>query len=149
MNKIKSVLTIFFDSKGFVYNGLALAGQAVNSTYYYDALRLLRENEGRLRPELWRQKNWLLHHSDAPSHTSFFAREFFTKNNKTVVPHPPYFSLFLRLKIKLKRRHFDTIEVIEAESQAMLDTLTERDLQDAFKNGKNAGNREYARKGTT
>jgi hypothetical protein len=45
----------------------------------------------------------------------------------TVVPHPPYFSLFTRLKIKLKGRHFDTIEVIEAKWQAVLKTLTERD----------------------
>jgi hypothetical protein len=37
------------------------------------------------------------------------------------------------LKIKLKSRHFDTIEVIEAESQAVLNILTEHDLQDAFK----------------
>jgi hypothetical protein len=39
--------------------------------------------------------------------------------------------MLLRLKIKLKGRHFDTIEVIEAESQAMLNTLTEQDFQDA------------------
>jgi hypothetical protein len=50
-----------------------------------------------------------------------------------IVPHPPYFSLFSRLKIKLRGRHFDTIEVIEAESQAALNTLTEHDFQDAFK----------------
>jgi hypothetical protein len=37
------------------------------------------------------------------------------------------------LKIKLNDRHFDTIEVIEAESQAMLSTLTEHDFQDALK----------------
>jgi hypothetical protein len=36
------------------------------------------------------------------------------------------------LKIKLKGRHFDTIEVIEAESQAVLNTLTEHDFQDEF-----------------
>jgi DNA-directed RNA polymerase subunit L len=41
---------------------------------------------------------------------------------------PPPFSLFSRLKIKLKDRHFDTTEVIKAESQAALN-----DLQDAFK----------------
>jgi hypothetical protein len=35
------------------------------------------------------------------------------------------------LKIKLKRRHFDTIEVIEAELQTVLNTLTEHDFQDA------------------
>jgi hypothetical protein len=37
------------------------------------------------------------------------------------------------LKIKLKGRHFDTIEAIEAESQAVLNTFTEHDFQDAFK----------------
>jgi hypothetical protein len=37
------------------------------------------------------------------------------------------------LKIKLKGRHFDTVEVIEAESQAVLITLKEHDCQDAFK----------------
>jgi hypothetical protein len=41
----------------------------------------------------------------------------------TVVPHPPYFYLFPRLKVKLKGRHFDITEVIEAESQAVLNTL--------------------------
>jgi hypothetical protein len=51
----------------------------------------------------------------------------------TVVPHSPCFSLFSRLKIKLKDRHFDTIEVMEAESQAVLKTLTEYDFHDAIK----------------
>jgi hypothetical protein len=37
------------------------------------------------------------------------------------------------LKIKPKGRRFDTIEVIEAESQGVLNTLTEHDFQDAFK----------------
>jgi hypothetical protein len=35
--------------------------------------------------------------------------------------------------MKLKGCHFDTIEVIEAESQAVLNSLTEHDFQDAFK----------------
>jgi hypothetical protein len=50
----------------------------------------------------------------------------------TVILHPPYFSLFSQLKIQQKGRHFDTTEVIEAESQAVLNTLTEHDFQDAF-----------------
>jgi hypothetical protein len=67
-----------------------------------------------------------------------------------VVPHPPYISLFPGLKIKLKGRHFDTIEVLEAESQAVLNTLTEYDFQDAFKkNGRSCGNDAHAWKGTT
>jgi hypothetical protein len=37
------------------------------------------------------------------------------------------------MKIRLKGRHFDTIEMIKAESQAALNTLTEHDFQDLFK----------------
>jgi hypothetical protein len=57
----------------------------------------------------------------------------------SLVLHPPYFSLFPRLKIILKGRHLDTIEVIEAESQAVLSTLTEHDFQDAFKMAESLG----------
>jgi hypothetical protein len=43
-------------------------------------------------------------------------------------------SLFPRLKkIRLKGGHFDIIDVIEAESQAVLNILTEHNYQDAFK----------------
>jgi hypothetical protein len=45
-------------------------------------------------------------------------------------PHPTYFSLFPRLNLNLKGSHFDIIKVIEAESQAVLNTPTD---QDAFK----------------
>jgi hypothetical protein len=59
----------------------------------------------------------------------------------TVALHPPFlpdlascdFSPFRRLKIKLKGRHFDTIEVIEAESQVVRNTLTGHNFQDSFK----------------
>jgi hypothetical protein len=53
------------------------------------------------------------------------------------------------LKIKLKGRHFDTSKVIEVESQAVLNTLTEHDFRMHFKNGRNPGNGAYARKKTT
>jgi hypothetical protein len=45
--------------------------------------------------------------------------------------------------------HFDTIEVIEAESQAVLNTLTEHDFQGAFKTGRSAGNSSCMQKTTT
>jgi hypothetical protein len=56
-----------------------------------------------------------------------------------VIPHPTY-SLDLtpcdfllpKIKLKLKGRRFDTIEEIQAESQRVLDTLTEKDFQEAF-----------------
>jgi hypothetical protein len=67
----------------------------------------------------------------------------------TIVSHPLYFSPFPRLKIKLKGHHFDTTNVIEAKSQAVLNNLTEHYFRDAFKNGRSAGNGAYRRKGST
>jgi hypothetical protein len=45
----------------------------------------------------------------------------------------PIFSLFPWWKTKLRDRHFYTLEVIEAESQVMLNSRIEYDFQDAFK----------------
>jgi hypothetical protein len=62
-----------------------------------------------------------------------FHQEIFDQNQRDCHPHPLYFSLFPQLKIKLKDRHFDITEVIDSESQAVLNTLTEYDFLDAFK----------------
>jgi len=59
----------------------------------------------------------------------------------TVVPHPPYspdlapsdFFLFPKLKMKLMGQRFQT-EEIQAESQAVLNTLRENDFHKCFKN---------------
>jgi hypothetical protein len=88
----------------------------------------------RVRSELWKQKNWLLHHDNAPSHTSFFTREFFyQKQHDCRGPVQTLLFSVSPIEMKLKGGHFDTTEVIEAGSQAVLNTLTEHDLQDAFK----------------
>jgi hypothetical protein len=57
-----------------------------------------------------------------------------------VIPHSPYshdlapcdFLLFPKIKLKLRGRRFDTIEEIQAELQRVLDTLTEKNFQEAF-----------------
>jgi hypothetical protein len=56
----------------------------------------------------------------------------FTKNNMTVVPCPPYSSDMGPCDFSVSY-HFDAIEVIEAESQSVLNTFTQHDFQDAFK----------------
>jgi hypothetical protein len=57
-----------------------------------------------------------------------------------LIPHPPYshvlllcdFLLFPKIKLKLKGRRFDNTEKIQAESQRVLDTLTENGFQEAI-----------------
>jgi hypothetical protein len=48
--------------------------------------------------------------------------------------------------VTLKGCHFDTVEVIEAESQVVLKTLIEHGFQYAFTNGRSAGNGANVRK---
>ena len=66
------------------------------------------------------------------------------KNKMAVIPHPLYspdlaahaFFLFPKMKLKLKGRQFYTTEEIQAESQRVLDTLIEKDFQEAFQKWK-------------
>jgi histone-lysine N-methyltransferase SETMAR len=100
----------FFDMKGFVHRGVVLPTTNVNSDFYCDVLRRLRENTRQKRPELWRSHNWVLHHDNASAHTSLKSTEFVLQNTMIIVPHPPFspdlapcdFALFLKLKMNLK-----------------------------------------------
>jgi transposase len=62
------------------------------------------------------------------------------KHKTAVIPLPPYspdlapcdFFLFPKMKLKLKGRQFDNIEEIQAELQRMVETLIEKEYQEAF-----------------
>jgi hypothetical protein len=62
-------------------------GQTVKSGLFCDVLRRLRENVRRSRPELWREQTWLLHHYNAPSHTSVLNKV--VSGEKQNRCHPP------------------------------------------------------------
>ena len=63
-------------------------GGTVNKKYYLQVMRNLSEAIRQNRPDLWKNKNWLLHHN-APTHTSLLVREFLAK--KTIMlPQPLY-----------------------------------------------------------
>jgi hypothetical protein len=108
------MLIIFTDIKGL----LIQEGQTINSTYYCDVLWPPHENVERLRPKLW-----LLHHNKHCLTISFHLVIFYQKQHDCL-SHPPYFPPFPQMKTKLKGHHFDANEVIEAESQAVLNTAT-------------------------
>jgi len=130
-SNIKSKLICFFDQKGIVYKEFVPSGQIVNAAFYIEVLKHRRENVRRKRPDQWRNNTWLLHHEIAPAHAALLIRRFLTDNNMPVVPHPPHlpdlapsdFFLFPKPKMKLKGRRFQTLEEIQAELQAVLNTL--------------------------
>jgi len=61
-----------------------------------------------------------------------------------VIPHPLYspdlapcdFFLFAKMKLKLKGHRFDANEEIQAKLERVLDTLIEKDFQEAFQKWK-------------
>ena len=69
-SKTKVMLLAFFDSEGIVHHEYAPNGQTIKKEFYLEILRRLRESVRRKRPEKWWDGDWILHHDNAPSHTS-------------------------------------------------------------------------------
>jgi len=148
-SNIKSMLIIFLDIQGIVHKKFVPPGQTLNGKFYCEVLRQLRENVRRKRSEMWKNGNWLLHHNNAPAHTSLIVREFLIKNNITTVPHPAYsldlapcdFYVFPKMKLRLKGRRFTSTEEVQAESQQILNTLKLANFNESFKKWQNRWDR--------
>ena len=112
----------------------------MNRFYYLGVLHCLRENIRRQRPELWRSKSCILHHDNAPVHSSLLIRDYCAKSETTVLPQPPYspdlvpadFFLFPKLKSTLKGRRFDSIDAIKESSLEQLRAIPSEAYKSAF-----------------
>ncbi|KAJ4437672.1 hypothetical protein ANN_17817 [Periplaneta americana] len=74
-SKGKVLLELFFDSNGIIHMEFIPEGATLNKTRYKEILGRLRDSIRRKRPELWRTKNWLLLHDNAPAHRSVLVQE--------------------------------------------------------------------------
>jgi len=127
-SKTKVMLLSFFDSEGIIHHEYAPDGQTINKEFYLEVLRRLRESVCRKRPEEWRDGDWILHHDNAPAHTSHIVQQFLAKHGTAQLQQPPYssdlapcdFFLFPRLKKVLKGHRFETTEDIKRNSTKTL-----------------------------
>ena len=123
-SNVKVLLTVFFDYHDVVHQEFLPQDRTVNKEYHLEVMRRLREAIQKKRLELWKKNSWLLHHNNAPAHSSLLVRNFLAKNNTVIMPQPPCspdlascdFFLFPRLKRLMKGRRFATIEEIKTES---------------------------------
>jgi transposase len=98
----------------------------------------------------------LLHHDNAPAHTSLKTTEFVTNNNVVIVPHPPYlpdlspsdFALFPKLQTKLTGQHFETVSDIQGNCKRYSIALRKMTSMMLLKRGKNNGIAVYIPKET-
>ncbi|UYV60847.1 hypothetical protein LAZ67_1002591 [Cordylochernes scorpioides] len=139
-SNVKVFMTVFFDCRGVVHHEFLPQGRTVNKEYYLQVMRNLREAIRQKRPDLWKNKNWLLHHDNAPAHTSLLVRDFLAKNNTLMMPQPPYspdltpcdFFLFPKLKRPMKGRSYATLDEIKTASKEELKKIFKNDFLKCF-----------------
>ncbi|UYV75597.1 hypothetical protein LAZ67_13000696 [Cordylochernes scorpioides] len=132
------------DEAGVVHHEFLPQGRTVNKEYYLQVMRNLRESIRQKRPDLWKNKNWLLHHDNAPAHTLLLVRYFLAKNNTLMMPQPPYsselapcdFFWFPKLKRPMKGRRYATLE-IKTASKEELKKILKNDFLKCFEDWKN------------
>jgi len=138
-SNMKAML-VFFDWQGIIHDEFVPRGQTVNKEFYVTVLKRLRESVRRKRSQLWTNQSWVLHHDNAPAHSSFIVRYLLAKNEATVVPQPFYspdlvpadFFLFPKLKSTLNGSRFDTIVEIQKNSTNELFAIPKEVFQKAF-----------------
>ncbi|UYV78768.1 hypothetical protein LAZ67_16002686 [Cordylochernes scorpioides] len=139
-SNVKVLLTVFFDCRGVVHHEFLPQSGTVNKEYYLQVMRNLRETIRQKRPDLWKNKNWLLHHDNAPAHTSLLVRDFLAKNNTLMMSQPPYspdlapcdFFLFPKLKRPMKGRRYATLDEIKTASKEELKKILKNDFLKCF-----------------
>ena len=139
-SKVKVMLIVFFDCKGLVHYEFVPEGQTVNQEFYKAVLVRLMEKVRRKRRNLWENKQWLLHHDNAPAHSALSIRQFLTSRHVTTLDHPPYspdlapcdFFLFPKLKSVLKGNRFEDIDDIKDETTSLLKNIKEEDFSTCF-----------------
>ncbi|GFU67918.1 histone-lysine n-methyltransferase setmar-like protein [Trichonephila clavipes] len=73
-----------------VHHEYAHTGQTINKEYYVEVLKRLRNAIRRKRPQLWESGDWLLHHDNAPAHTSNLVQQYLSKHSIAQLRQPPY-----------------------------------------------------------
>jgi hypothetical protein len=81
------MLIIFSHNERIVRAEFVPRGTTVNSEYYEGLLERLQNDVRRKRKEKMEE---VLHHGNAPCHTSFVICQFLADKKMTVCPHPPY-----------------------------------------------------------
>ena len=132
-SKTKVMLLAFFYSVGIVHHEYTSDGQTINKGFYMEVLQCLHESVR------WKRQDgdWILHHDNAPAHTSHLVQQFLAKHGTAQLLQPSYspdlapcdFFLFPRLKKVLKGHRFeateDTIRHPERGVRKMFPTVAE------------------------
>lgn len=116
-------------------------GQTINKEYYVEVLKRLRDAVRRKRPRFWSSGDWLLHHDNAPAHSSNLVQQFLARHKIKQLRQPPYspdiapcdYWMFPKLKMALKGKRFDDIETIQSNATRELKAIPKPAFENCFK----------------
>ena len=130
----------FFYSEGIVHHEYTPNGQTINKEFYVEVLQHVCESVRWKRLDKWHDGEWILHHNNAPAHTSHLVQQFLAKHGTAQLQQPPYspdltprdFFLFPRLKRVLKGHRFEATEDIKPNLTKTLLDIPKEDFAKCF-----------------
>jgi len=133
---VKTTLLCFYDSKGIIQHEFVPEGQSVTGSFYLSVLERLWKRIRRVRPEYSAPGSWFLLHDNAPVHRAIAVQEFLARKQVCVLNHPPYspdlspcdYFLFTKLKLPLKGRLFEDVQVIQGAVTSSLWAIPQEDV---------------------
>jgi len=104
---------------------------------------------------LWKSGDWVLHHDNAPDHSSHLIHQFLVKHGIVQLRQPPYspdlapcdFWLFPKLKNPLKGRRFDDVEEIKRNATKRLLAIPKAEYKECFRKWEDRWKKVVASKG--
>ena len=135
------MLIIFCNCEGVVHYEFTLRGQTINKEYYGEVLKRLRDAVKRKWPRFWSSDDRLLHHDNAPAHSSNLEQQFLAKHKIEKLRQPPHspdiapcdFRMFPKLKMALNGKRFDNIETTQSNATRELNAIPKSAFEDCFK----------------
>ncbi|XP_071642185.1 uncharacterized protein [Temnothorax longispinosus] len=136
---IKTLLTVFFDSKGIVHKEFMPEDQTADAAYYLKVLNRLWRKISEI-PEYQEQGSWFLLHDYAPEHKSKIVCDFLATNHITTLEHPPHspdltpydFWLFPKLKSAIEGKRYNNIPDMEQALTVALEAIKKKEYKDCF-----------------
>jgi hypothetical protein len=129
----------FFPFEVIVLREFVPSNTAVNSDFYCDILRCMKENVWWKWLKIWQNHNWL-HHDNVRALASLKTTEFVTNNSMDIVPRPSYFldlgpmifCLLSQMENETEGMTFWNSVWHPKESQVVLNSIKENDSNIAF-----------------
>ncbi len=143
----KTMVVLFFDTAGVVHLEFMPRGETVDTDTWIAILGRLKESIRRKRPIMWRggfngnkDRDFLLHMDNAPSHVSIRSLAFYGENGFELLSHPAYspdlapcdFWAFPFAKAQMRGTRYRTIQELQQAIRTVFRRIPAQTYQDAI-----------------